>query len=218
VVPQGSCRSRGQMRRGPVECRFSGRQPTGRSPAEFACFPCPDDCRVENGRSLVPLNLQAGKSAIAANLLHADVAGVVLPRGMEQIAQEIAEVGIPAVTAPLEGPPPTFEVRSASLSDPDTAVLFYTSGTTGTPKAVPVSHGNLLDNVDRSVKHFTDLEEGDTFLNVLPNFHALGFTTSGLLPLVGGFHRRFFPPSCPPKRPSKPYTRRRFQSSSPFPR
>jgi len=149
------------------------------------------------GGSLVPLNLQAGKSAIAANLLHADVAGVVLPRGMEQIAQEIAEVGIPAVTAPLEGPPPTFEVRSASLSDPDTAVLFYTSGTTGTPKAVPVSHGNLLDNVDRSVKHFTDLEEGDTFLNVLPNFHALGFTTSGLLPLVGGFSQALLPTFMP---------------------
>lgn len=149
------------------------------------------------GGTLVPLNLQAGKSAIAANLMHAEASGVVLPQGMEQIAQELAGLGIPAVTTPLEGPPQAFSARAADPSDPGTAVLFYTSGTTGAPKAVPISHGNLLDNVDRSIVHFTDLREGDTFLNVLPNFHALGFTTSGLLPLIGGFSQALLPTFMP---------------------
>jgi len=139
------------------------------------------------GGTLVPLNLQAGTSAIAATLMHAEVCGVLVPQGMEQVAQELSRSGIPAVQTSLEGVPPVFTTRPVSLTDPETAVLFYTSGTTGTPKAVPVSHGNLLDNVDRSVAHLTDLREDDIFLNVLPNFHALGFTTSGLLPLVGGF-------------------------------
>ncbi|MFP4481362.1 MAG: AMP-binding protein [Thermovirgaceae bacterium] len=150
------------------------------------------------GGTLVPLNLQAGKSAIAANLIHGEVCGVMLPQGMEQVAKDLGRTGIPAITTPLEGPPPAaFEARTVSLTDPETAVLFYTSGTTGTPKAVPVTHGNLLDNVLRSVEHFTDLREGDNFLNVLPNFHALGFTTSGLLPLVGGFSQVILPAFMP---------------------
>lgn len=149
------------------------------------------------GGTLVPLNLQAGKSAIAANLMHAEVCGVVLPQGMDQIAEELSRSKIPAAMTPLEGPPPAFSVRSVSRSDPETAVLFYTSGTTGTPKAVPLNHSNLIDNVDRSVEHLTDLQEGDTFLNVLPNFHALGFTTSGLLPLVVGFPQVLLPNFMP---------------------
>ncbi|MGC9490759.1 MAG: AMP-binding protein [Thermovirgaceae bacterium] len=149
------------------------------------------------GGTLVPLNFQAGKRAIAANLTHAEVCGVVLSQGMGQVAEELSRSGIPAAMTALEGPPPAFSVRSVSRSDPETAVLFYTSGTTGTPKAVPVSHTNLIDNVDRSVEHFTDLQEGDIFLNVLPNFHALGFTTSGLLPLLGGFPQVILPNFMP---------------------
>jgi long-chain acyl-CoA synthetase len=57
----------------------------------------------------------------------------------------------------------------------DTAVILYTSGTTGTPKGAELTHGNLLANVDVSVSLF----EPDTrtvTLGALPFFHAFGQT------------------------------------------
>ncbi|MDK2846639.1 MAG: long-chain acyl-CoA synthetase [Synergistales bacterium] len=149
------------------------------------------------GGVLVPLNLLAGKTAIGSNLKHADVAGAVLPQGMEQAAEDFAGIGIPTVTAPLDGPLPGFKCRAVDGSDPDTAVIFYTSGTTGAPKGVPISHANLLENIEASTGHLTDLREDDIFLNALPNFHALGFNVSGLLPLVGGFPQVLLPSFMP---------------------
>lgn len=62
-----------------------------------------------------------------------------------------------------QGPAPT--------SSDDIAVLMYTSGTTGTPKGVPLTHGNIfaeLEGVNR-VLHLSDKEK---ILSLLPLFHA----------------------------------------------
>lgn len=64
------------------------------------------------------------------------------------------------------------------------AVIFSTSGTTGDPKAVPLTHANLLDNCQACLKHVPDLRAGDSLLNVLPNFHAFGFTICCVLPFI----------------------------------
>ncbi len=51
------------------------------------------------------------------------------------------------------------------------ATLLYTSGTTGAPKGVPLSHGNLLHQV-RSLGALVDPKPGDEVLSVLPIWHA----------------------------------------------
>jgi long-chain acyl-CoA synthetase len=51
------------------------------------------------------------------------------------------------------------------------ATLLYTSGTTGEPKGVPLSHGNLLHQV-RSLGALVDPKPGDEVLSVLPIWHA----------------------------------------------
>jgi len=51
------------------------------------------------------------------------------------------------------------------------ATLLYTSGTTGEPKGVPLSHGNLLHQV-RSMGAMVDPRPGDEVLSVLPIWHA----------------------------------------------
>jgi len=53
----------------------------------------------------------------------------------------------------------------------DMAVLIYTSGTTGTPKAVPLTHGNIASeaNLVQDAMGFTDRE---VILSLLPMFHA----------------------------------------------
>jgi len=67
----------------------------------------------------------------------------------------------------------------------DTATILYTSGTTGLPKGVILSHRNLIRNVETCNRHLA-LSQENVFLGVLPFFHAFGITTSMLLPLLLG--------------------------------
>ena len=65
----------------------------------------------------------------------------------------------------------------ASFSPPadthprDTAVILFTGGTTGRPKAVCISHENIAWNTLNTAIH--DIKEDDRFLNVLPLFHTV---------------------------------------------
>ncbi len=67
----------------------------------------------------------------------------------------------------------------------DPAVLIYTSGTTGDPKAVVLTHRNLLANLEgiaEAIRFYPD----DVFLSLLPLFHTLEATCGFLTPLVQG--------------------------------
>jgi len=70
----------------------------------------------------------------------------------------------------------------AGLAGPvasDPAVLLHTGGTTGTPKAVVLTHRNLVANVAQSAAWISDLRYGaEVFSAVLPFFHAFGLTLS----------------------------------------
>jgi long-chain acyl-CoA synthetase len=67
----------------------------------------------------------------------------------------------------------------------EAAVLLYTSGTTGRPKAVALSEENILANID-GLKQATGYDDSQVMLAVLPLFHAYGLTVSTLLPLTTG--------------------------------
>ena len=58
----------------------------------------------------------------------------------------------------------------------DTAVLLYTSGTTGQPKGAEISHFQLYMNCTIAGEHF-GMEEGDVTLAVLPFFHVYGLSS-----------------------------------------
>ncbi len=70
--------------------------------------------------------------------------------------------------------------------DPESVcTLLYTSGTMGQPKAVMLTHNNLIGNV-KSMDDVSHFSAGDNFLAVLPMFHSFGWATSVLLPLYVG--------------------------------
>jgi len=75
--------------------------------------------------------------------------------------------------------------ENRDTKEDDLAALFYTSGTTGTPKAVMLSHKNLLSNVD-SIKQYNTAKRDDVFLSILPLHHTFAFTGTCLLPLLLG--------------------------------
>ncbi|MGW4422697.1 long-chain-fatty-acid--CoA ligase [Streptosporangium sp. NPDC004631] len=77
--------------------------------------------------------------------------------------------------AALDGVPGEFE--TAQTAPDDTAVILYTSGTTGQPKGAELSHQNMLLNAMVSDEMFPRGEEGDAFLAALPLFHSFGQTT-----------------------------------------
>jgi len=58
----------------------------------------------------------------------------------------------------------------------DTAVILYTSGTTGKPKGAELTHLNVTMNVVVSAQHSFDIDSSDTVLGCLPLFHTFGQT------------------------------------------
>lgn len=78
----------------------------------------------------------------------------------------------------------------------DLAVILYTSGTSGRPKGVMLTHGNLRADAEAAIEH-AGITSADGFLGVLPQFHSFGLTALTLIPLRCGakaiYTARFVP-------------------------
>ena len=72
------------------------------------------------------------------------------------------------------------------------ATVVFSSGSTGVPKGVMLSHRNILANIDAVAQVF-QLKDDDVMVGVLPFFHSFGFTVTLWLPLVAGFGAVFHP-------------------------
>jgi long-chain acyl-CoA synthetase len=77
----------------------------------------------------------------------------------------------------------TFE--TADRDEDDTAVILYTSGTTGTPKGAELTHSNLMRNTEVAVGLF-DLGHDAVVLGALPLFHSFGQTCGLNASMLGG--------------------------------
>ncbi|MGE5290772.1 MAG: long-chain-fatty-acid--CoA ligase [Micromonosporaceae bacterium] len=89
--------------------------------------------------------------------------------------------GTPYVTIPpggfaaeLSGIEPARQVEAREPSD--TAVILYTSGTTGEPKGAEITHHNLVSNVEVTSTTLLELTHEDVILGALPLFHSFGQT------------------------------------------
>ncbi len=84
----------------------------------------------------------------------------------------------------------------ARVDDADLAVMLYTSGTSGKPKGVMLTHANIRENVLQCIGANV-FSANDVVLGVLPQFHSFGFTVLTMLPLTVGakvvFSARFVP-------------------------
>ncbi|MCX7897666.1 MAG: AMP-binding protein [Rhodocyclaceae bacterium] len=87
---------------------------------------------------------------------------------------------VPAVRAAHPLPAPM------ACKGEDLAFLQYTSGSTGDPKGVMLSHANLLANI-RAMQRAAQVSETDVFVSWLPLYHDMGLIGAGLGSFVAGF-------------------------------
>ena len=83
--------------------------------------------------------------------------------------------------------------RQPDLVPDSLAFLQYTSGSTGDPKGVMVSHGNLLHNSE-CLKHAIGLNADSVGVCWLPSFHDMGLITGVIAPVYSGFRHYIMAP------------------------
>jgi long-chain acyl-CoA synthetase len=147
-----------------------------------AYFPIAYYAILRTGAVVVPMNplLKAGEIAYAWNDAGAKVA-VVFAMFAAEAAKAAETTGTDVIVVTpgefenlLAGAEPTPGV--VERTDSDTAVILYTSGTTGNPKGAELTHRNLRTNVITSVETLLPSGPGDVVFGGLPLFHSFGQT------------------------------------------
>jgi long-chain acyl-CoA synthetase len=87
-----------------------------------------------------------------------------------------------AITTP---DPAGLEAVGREVASEDTAVILCTSGTTGDPREVELTHANLIANLEGSIRK-VDLTPADVLGHILPPHHSFGMTVGKMLALAAG--------------------------------
>ncbi len=146
------------------------------------------------GGIFCPLNEKAGLESLTGTLDLIQPFAVIAEHDIPEIAKEW-----PFITCSLDSVSlPSFTGKSQTPESDSLAVIFATSGTTGLPKAVPLTHGNLRSNCEATLAMIPSITSADTFLTVLPNFHSFGYTVTTIMPLTIGGKIAIAPSFLPP--------------------
>ncbi|MGG1676639.1 fatty acid--CoA ligase family protein [Neobacillus sp. NRS-1170] len=78
-----------------------------------------------------------------------------------------------------------FSFKGPELDEDDTAIILYTSGTTGKPKGAMLTHKNLYSNA-KDVGEYLKMNNDDRIITTLPMFHVFCLTVALNAPLLSG--------------------------------
>jgi long-chain acyl-CoA synthetase len=134
------------------------------------------------GGIVVPMNVLLKRREIAFYL---EDSGAKLLLAWHGFAEEAREGAAEAGAELIEVEPSAFAAAMAAVeptpgladtAEDDTAVILYTSGTTGKPKGAELTHANLSRNAEVSSRTTCEIDAGDVVLGALPLFHSFGQT------------------------------------------
>jgi acyl-CoA synthetase (AMP-forming)/AMP-acid ligase II len=136
----------------------------------------------EAGATLVPINTRF-KGAEASVILERSGATKLLTDGEFLGVDYASLVDVPGLTKlELGAPGPEEHELTRPVRDEDVSDILFTSGTTGVPKGVVMTHGRTL-TVARDWVAMTGLSADDRYLMVNPYFHMFGLK-AGILACV----------------------------------
>jgi acyl-[acyl-carrier-protein]-phospholipid O-acyltransferase/long-chain-fatty-acid--[acyl-carrier-protein] ligase len=155
------------------------------------------------GKVPVNLNFTGGRDAMAAALAQCGIKTIVTSRlflgkaNLEKIAgmvylEDLRKTFTPikklaaALTAFLL-PASWLNRRYLKSQRPnDLATVIFSSGSTGAPKGIMLSHWNIISNIE-GIRQVIQFQPDDRIMGVLPLFHSFGFTGTLWLPLLAQF-------------------------------
>jgi acyl-[acyl-carrier-protein]-phospholipid O-acyltransferase/long-chain-fatty-acid--[acyl-carrier-protein] ligase len=162
------------------------------------------------GRTPVNLNFTAGQDAMSAARQQCGIQTVITSRRFLEKAGLPADAGmifLEDMRGDISSTQKLFTLLRARLlpsallkrqvGQPDwrtssTAAIIFSSGSTGQPKGVQLTHANLLANVD-SLAQIFPMDHRDCFIGVLPFFHSFGLTGTLWFPLLQGCSVAYHP-------------------------
>ena len=139
------------------------------------------------GKTAVPLNYLLPPPDLGFILKDSGMASLVASKFFDEALQKIRPLFGDRGTILMADDPDFIPTGAAEggNSHRDPALFLYTSGTTGRPKGVILSHRNLAANV-ASCQQAGAFGPEDSFLCLLPFFHTYAITGTILLPLLNG--------------------------------
>ncbi len=140
------------------------------------------------GRVPVPLNFLLAPAELANISADADLDFALTVELFEPLAKQL---GLHTLRLDRDSLTPGDAPAPAASTD-DTATVIYTSGTSGDPKGVCLTFGNLLANSRACIEH-TRMTPDHVFLSTLPQFHSFGLTPMTVVPLLLGASAWYLP-------------------------
>jgi long-chain acyl-CoA synthetase len=141
----------------------------------------------KTGKTAVPLNYLLPPAELGFIIKDSGMSALVSSQFFAQALAGIKSLFGDGGVILMADDPEFMSAPSSSISTAGSsaALYLYTSGTTGRPKGVVLTHDNLLANVE-SCQRAGDFDHRDSFLCLLPFFHTYAITGTFLLPLLSG--------------------------------
>ena len=161
------------------------------------------------GRTPVNLNFTVGKEALEAAIAQARIRTILTSRmflakaslpelpGMvflEELRKDIGRNAKIAALLQARLMPAAWLRRrlGGNLTSDALATVIFSSGSTGIPKGVKITHANILANIDSLAQIFR-MDPSDCFIGVLPFFHSFGLTGTLWFPMLQGARVAYHP-------------------------
>ena len=142
------------------------------------------------GAVVVPLNSAAPSHELSREFAVVEPALVIASAGYADLVKRATARHTPAVPMLVMDPAVTdapAPIAPVSRAADDLAVLLFTAGTAGPPKAAMLTHGSLLANLEQMQGHpGLRINPDDVALAVLPWFHVFGLNVVLNLSLLAG--------------------------------